>query len=129
MLYKERTPKTNLRGSFFCVRFYLFLSLCMLLSLRKYVLVFVCAGEEGAGVGADRNDLAVVGAGKVDSGKNHLTRDAASLKAIKYARMVDNHPLQCRALVRHLADLRVVQPCFEDTVSFCFSVLDIYHVG
>ena len=50
------------------------------LDLRQDVFVFVCAGEESLGVGADRDDLAVVGAGKVHCCKNHLTGDAASLK-------------------------------------------------
>lgn len=57
------------------------------LDLRQDVFVFVRAGEEGLRVGAERDDLAVVGACKVHCGKNHLTGNAAAFKALKDARV------------------------------------------
>ena len=45
-------------------------------------MVFVGAGEDGLGVGADRDYSAVVGACEVHSGKNHLTGNACGFIAL-----------------------------------------------
>ena len=76
------------------------------LDLHQNVFVFVCAGEEGLRVRTDREDVAVVGARKIHCGKNHLTRDTASLKAFKDVRVVNDHPLGSGALVGHFTHLR-----------------------
>ena len=75
------------------------------LDLRQDVFVFVGAGEEGLGVGADRDDLAAVGTRKIHRGKNHLTGNAASRKALKDAGVVNDHPLGSGALVGHFTYL------------------------
>ena len=104
--------------------------------LREYILEFICAGEEGTGVRANGNDLAVVGARKVHGGKNELAGNAASLKAIKDAGMVNDHSLQGGALVRHFAHLNRFgtctffggsHPCLENAAFLGLLVLDRYH--
>jgi len=106
------------------------------LDLRQDVFVFVCAGEEGLRVGAERDDVAVVGTRKIHRGKNHLAGNAASLKAFKDAGMINDHPLWSGALVRHLADLyrfractffRGTHPCLENAALLGLLVLNSYH--
>ena len=108
----------------------------VIIALRQDVLVFVGAGEEGLGIGTERDDLAVAGARKVHGGKNHLTGDTASFKALKNAGVINNYPLWSGALVRHCADLyrfrastffRGFQPCLENAVLPGLVVLNSYH--
>ena len=86
-------------------------SLVFVWRLCQDVLEFVRAGEEGLGVGAGRDDLAVVGTRKVHRGKDHLAGDAASFKALKDAGVVNDHPLWSGALVGHFADLHRFGTC------------------
>ena len=74
----------------------------------KDIFVFVGASEEGTGVRTNGDDLAVVGSSKFHTRKNHLARNTASLIALKDARVVNDHPLQGRALVCHLSNLHTV---------------------
>ena len=106
------------------------------LDLRQDVFVFVCAGEEGLGVGADRDDLAVVGTSEVHCGKNHLAGNSFAFKAFKNAGMVNDHAFGRWAYVGHLADLyrfractffRGSQPCLENAVLPGLVVLNSYH--
>ena len=62
-------------------------------------------------VRAERDDLAVVGTCKIHCCKNHLARNAASLKAVEDTRVVNNHPLRSGALVRHFAHLHRFGTC------------------
>ena len=88
------------------------------------------------GVGAERDDLAVVGARKIHCGKNHLTGDAASLKAVKNTGVINNHPLWSGALVRHFAHLHRfgtcpffsgAHPCLKNAAFLGLLVLNGYH--
>lgn len=76
------------------------------LDLRQDVFVFVCAGEEGLCVGAERDDVAVVDTRKIHCCKNHPAGNAASLEAFKDAGMINDHPLGSGALVGHFTHLR-----------------------
>ena len=106
------------------------------LDLRQDVFVFVCVGKEGLRVRAERDDVAVVGTRKIHRGKNHLTCNTASFKAVKDAGMINDHPLWSGALVRHFAHLHRVgtctffggtHPCFKNAVLFGLLVLNSYH--
>ena len=104
--------------------------------LYKDVFVFVRAGEESLGVGADRDDLAAVSARKVHSGKNHLPGNSAALKTVKNAGVVNDHPLWSGALVRHFAYLHRFgtgtffggsHPCLENAAFLGLLVSDSNH--
>lgn len=104
--------------------------------LYKDVFVFVCAGEKGTGVGTNRDDESAVKACKVHSSKNHLPGNAASLKAVKDACVVNDHSLRCRALVGHFADLHRFGTCtffggshprLENAAFLGLLVLNRYH--
>ena len=111
-------------------------SLVFMWRLYQDVFVFVCAGEEGLGIGADRDDSAVVGTRKIHGGKNHLAGNSFALKAFKDAGVLNDHPLGSGALVRHFADLHRfgtgaffggLHPCLENAAFLGLLVLNSYH--
>ena len=65
----------------------------------KDVLIVICAREDVARIGADRDDGAVVLACKSNRSHDQLARYTLPFKAFEDTRMVDDHPLRGGTLV------------------------------
>ena len=91
---------------------------------RKYIFVFVCAGEDLACIGTNRNYDACVLARKIDSSHDQLTSYTLPFKAFKDACMVNDHPFRGCALVGQFTYMNVVKPRLEKAISFRFCVFD-----
>jgi len=63
--------------------------------LGKDVLIVICAGEDVACIGTDRDD-----------------------GAFEDTRMIDDHPLRGGTLVGQFSDMDIVQPRLENAVAF-----------
>ena len=67
--------------------------------LGKDVLIVICAGEDVACIGTDRDDGAVVLACKSNRSHDQLASYTLSFKTFEDTRMIDDHPLQSGTLV------------------------------
>ena len=91
------------------------------------VLIVICAREDVARIGADRDDGAVVLAREIDRSHDQLASYTLPFEAFEDTRMVDDHPLRGGTLVGQFADMDIVQPGLKKAVSFGFYVFDINH--
>ena len=71
----------------------------MLEMLGKDVLIVICAREDVARIGADRDDGAVVLACEIDSSHDQLASYTLPFEAFKDTGMVDDHALRSGTLV------------------------------
>ena len=86
--------------------------------LGKDVLIVICAGEDVACIGADRDDGAVVLARKIYRSHDQLARYTLPFETFEDTGMVDDHPFRGGTLVGQFSDMNIVQPRLENAVAF-----------